>query len=357
MDKILKMTDFERSLIKWYRINKRDLPWRKTSNPYHIWVSEIILQQTQISQGTNYYLNFLRKFPDIQSLANAPIDEVLKVWQGLGYYSRARNFHEAAKTVVDQYDGIIPSSKSELQKLKGIGPYTAAAIASIAFGEKCIVVDGNVIRLLSRCFAMDVPVDTGKGRKIIEKLASNLLDEAKPGDFNEAMMDLGAMVCKPSNPECNSCPLNSGCKAFHLRQQDGFPVKLSKLTRKSRYFNYLIVTDGCSIRLNKRGKGDIWEGLYDFPLIEANSLMSTKEIKNKLAESWIGAEYKVNIIGDAVHVLTHRNIHARFFWLKAKKAADFPEFFNGSKSINVALKEVNSYPVPKLIENKINDLL
>ena len=204
---------FTRILEQWYNKNKRDLPWRRTRNPYHIWVSEIILQQTRINQGLDYYLRFLQKFPDIQSLAEAGEIEVLKIWQGLGYYSRARNMHAAAKEIMNLHKGIFPETYEEIRKLKGIGDYTAAAIASIAYGIPAPVVDGNVLRLFARFFGIKEPVDTEKGKKAVLEIAKQVINPRNPGDFNQAIMEFGALQCKPL-PDCRTCPLNSGCVAF-----------------------------------------------------------------------------------------------------------------------------------------------
>src|ERR1035437_3971325 len=235
------MPDFHKILTLWYQQNKRDLPWRMNNDPYSVWVSEIILQQTRIDQGTAYYLRFIRRFPDIESLANSSEEEVLKMWQGLGYYSRARNMHHAARQIMTEFNGRFPDSYNIIRTLKGVGDYTAAAIASISFGSENVVIDGNVYRVLSRIFGIATPIDTTNGKKEFSILAHSLLDKQNPGIFNEALMEFGALQCVPRNPLCIQCPFQDRCVALKNNQIDQFPVKSKQPKQKNRYFNYLFI--------------------------------------------------------------------------------------------------------------------
>ena len=273
--------NFTKILAKWYDKNKRDLPWRRTKDPYRIWVSEIILQQTRIEQGWDYYLRFLEKFPILRALASAEEEEVLKLWQGLGYYSRARNMHAAAKEIMNLHQGIFPKTYEEIRKLKGIGDYTAAAISSIAFGIPSPVVDGNVLRLFSRFFGIRDPVDTQKGKTTVLEKAKELISPEHPGDFNQAIMEFGALQCKPT-PDCKTCPLKPGCVAFQQNRIAEFPVKSKKQRQRTRYFHYLFIITGKgkkrSVFLKKRTGNDIWKNLFDFPLIETEKAVSHKKL-------------------------------------------------------------------------------
>ncbi len=230
------------SLLHWYNQNKRPLPWRETRDPYKIWLSEVILQQTRVAQGMDYYHRFLQAFPDVQSLAGADEQEVLKLWQGLGYYSRARNMHYTAREIIADHNGFFPKTAAGLKKLKGIGDYTSAAIASICFDEPTAVLDGNVARVISRLYAIETPVDTGKGRILLTDLANNLMDNSHPGTFNQAIMELGAMVCTPQSPGCNNCPLAFACEALKRNETGRFPVKTPKKPPTARHLNYLVIS-------------------------------------------------------------------------------------------------------------------
>ena len=277
---------------RWYKKNKRDLPWRQTDDPYMVWVSEVILQQTRVNQGINYYINFTKAFPDVISLAQANEDEVLKLWQGLGYYSRARNLHRAAKDVVEQMEGAIPHSYEGLLKLKGVGNYTASAIASICFGEARAVVDGNVSRVIARLFGVRQPINSTTGIKIIASLARELMDNEHPGDHNQAMMEFGALQCVPASPDCSICPLIDHCEAHQTGMVKQLPVKIPK--RKPvewwMYF-YIIVCNGETI-ITKRGTENIWKSLYQFPLVESDSPLSDAEV--------FGVRLKQNFPGNCI---------------------------------------------------------
>lgn len=257
-----------KNLMRWGKQNTRNYPWMGIGDPYKIWLSEIILQQTRVEQGLPYYLAFVKAYPTVGDLARADQDEVLLLWQGLGYYSRARNLLHTAREICSRYQGTFPASSGELKKLKGIGPYTAAAIASFAFGEPVAAIDGNAIRVLSRLFAIADPVDAPSARKQFEHLAEQLLDRKNPGLFNQAMMDLGSGICLPRNPLCNQCPLNGQCLAFRQQTPTAYPVKKQKIKRTARFFEFILLQSGDSLILEKRDHRSIWAGLYQFPVRE-----------------------------------------------------------------------------------------
>ncbi|MBL4704506.1 MAG: A/G-specific adenine glycosylase, partial [Flavobacteriales bacterium] len=262
------MNNFNSKIISWYTVHKRDLPWRKTKNPYKIWLSEIILQQTRIDQGTSYYLKFEAHYPTINDLANASEDEVLKDWQGLGYYSRARNLHGTAKHIVNELGGEFPNTYQEILKLKGVGDYTASAIASFCFGESEAVVDGNVYRVLSRYFGIETPIDSGKGKKEFKQLANQLICTENPSTFNQGIMEFGALQCKPKSPDCSQCPFQSSCVAYAKDKVGLLPIKEKKLKQRNRFFDYFLFLDNQQTILQQRTQKDIWQQLYEFPMIE-----------------------------------------------------------------------------------------
>jgi A/G-specific adenine glycosylase len=307
---------FTRPLLNWYASNKRDLPWRQTNNPYLIWLSEIILQQTRIDQGMAYYQRFAEAFPDVASLAGAPEDQVMKLWQGLGYYSRARNLHAAAKMVQSEFNGLFPDDYKQMIRLPGVGPYTAAAVVSIAYGKPHAVVDGNVYRLLSRWFGIATPIDSTAGQKEFSALASALIPGNRPGDFNQAMMDFGSMVCKPLAPLCNNCPLAAGCHAFKEQQISSYPAKAGKTKIRNRYMLYVVPIDHAGNTLvRKRIENDIWQGLYEFPVIEYDQIHAFENFSkspefNKLH---LGEEPIVEAVSQVkYHQLSHRKLHLLF---------------------------------------------
>lgn len=305
------MTDFVLQTINWYRRNKRELPWRETKNPYFIWLSEVILQQTRVDQGLSYYLKFIEKYPTIEKLALANEDEVLKLWQGLGYYSRARNLHATAKIVYHQYNGIFPSSLIEIEKLKGIGPYTAAAIASFAFDLPHAVVDGNVYRFLSRYYGISTPIDSTEGKKEFFQLANELIPTENSAEFNQAIMEFGGQYCTPNQPACMNCVHFASCVAGKSKSTSEFPVKSKKTKVRDRYFHYLYIEHNNEICFNKRGPNDVWENLYEFPLIETDS---KDKPSNQEIESF-------ELCFSTKHILSHQRIHAQFY--KTKLNADF----------------------------------
>jgi A/G-specific adenine glycosylase len=335
------------SLIKWYNIAARNLPWRETSDPYKIWLSEVVLQQTRVEQGMAYYYKFIEHYPTVFKLASAPIDDVLLLWQGLGYYSRARNLHKAARYLVGQFQGKFPEDFAELKKIPGVGNYTAAAIASLAFKLPVAVVDGNVYRVLSRVFEIAEPIDSTKGKNIFEKLANEVLDKNKPDIHNQAMMELGALICKPRAPLCDECPVSHQCGALKNRSQHYYPVKKVKGRQRERYFYYCIVTSADKIFIEKRNGNDIWKGLFQFPLIESNRMFSESEIiENINGDCGLsGPGFKVEkISGKQKHVLSHQIIYACFVHMQCPGQKNFSEKFQA-----VQINELQNYAFPRLI--------
>lgn len=354
MNKVIEILHYKgisSSLLKWYQKNKRKLPWRESfpKDPYKIWVSEIILQQTRIDQGLPYYHAFLNRFPDIFKLSQASEDEVLKLWQGLGYYSRARNMHHTARVLASHYGGNFPYDRRELLRLKGIGEYTASLISSVCFGQPYPVLDGNVYRVLSRLSASSKPVNSAEGKKFFLQFAEKLIDESNPGDFNEAMMDLGATVCLPQNPICKSCPLNSFCSAFQVKSQDKFPVKTPKKPLKNRYLHYFLVKDKDSIVLVKRRENDIWKNMYQFPLIE-------KPVTGKVKHSEINQNFhlkslKLKFLYSKIHILTHRKLHIYFYLVTG---FEFLTDLLPQGWLMVPYNQIINYALPKPVEEAVN---
>ena len=335
-------------LTDWYREHGRELPWRQTDDPYAIWISEIILQQTRVAQGLDYYRRFLERFPDIRTLAEAEEDEVLRYWQGLGYYRRARSLPAAARDMVARFGGRFPRNHEQVLSLKGIGAYTAAAICSFAYRQPYAVVDGNVFRVLSRLFDSDLPIDGTKGKQYFAELAAALLDPANPDLHNQAMMDFGALQCTPKSPGCGTCPLNHRCLALRNGTVDKRPVKEGKTTVRPRYFNYLHIRCGETVLLNRRENKDIWQNLYEYPLIETPSAVSFGQLQETDAFRDMFRETPFTVRGSVEmpkHVLSHRIIHARFYRL------DVPEFASGmEKFLKIAEPETERYAVSRLIE-------
>ncbi len=314
--------DFSSRLLSWYRIHGRDLPWRGSQDPYAIWISEIILQQTRVDQGKGYFFRFLTAFPNVESLASATQEEVLRMWQGLGYYSRARNLHEGARQIVEEFGGLWPASASEWQRVKGVGPYTAAAISSIAFGEAIPALDGNAFRVFARFFALEENMDTAGGKKLVQQLALDVISVKHPGDFNQAVMDFGSLVCKPSLPRCASCIFALDCLALQRGLVDVLPFRKPKAKKINRFFNYFFfVYDGEGedevFFMAKRKDKDIWENLYEFPMLESLSSLTPGEVCNG---EWYRGLFPGEIVPDCLeeplqmtHQLTHQTIHAKVF--------------------------------------------
>jgi A/G-specific adenine glycosylase len=329
------------------------IAWRKTRQAYRIWISEIILQQTRVEQGLPYYYRFIRQFPDVKSLARASSEKVLKVWQGLGYYSRAQNLHETARQIVKEYKGQFPKNYDELIRLKGIGPYTAAAIASFAFNRPHAVVDGNVMRLLARLFAIVIPVNSPAGKKIIQQKADELLDIKNPAIHNQAMIEAGSILCKPLNPLCNSCPVNDQCLAFQTGTASRFPVKLKKNDSPVIHLHYFILTDGKKVLVTKRPANGIWKGLYDFPKIEKSGSrkIGPSLIKKELAKLGV-SHARIRHSGQPVkHVLSHRRLHAGFSVVILPSG--FKTIIRPENGRIIGIDELKKIPVPRLIEKII----
>lgn len=328
------MQNFSLLIVDWYRQNKRALPWRSTKDPYKIWLSEIILQQTRVEQGTAYYHKFTAHYPTVIDLANASEQAVLNDWQGLGYYSRARNLHHSAKIIATTYGGTFPDTYNEILALKGVGKYTAAAIASFAFNEPKAVVDGNVYRFLSRVFNIYTPIDSNKGQKEFQMVADELISELHPGDHNQAMMELGAVICTPTQPKCMECPVNMFCEARLKDTIDQLPVKSKKTKVRDRYFHYLIYTEKEHTLIEQRTAKDIWQHLYQFPLLETTS--------NELPDLNISTlRYSSEQI---IHKLSHQNIHAVFHVLNGLPKKLDP----GQKRIKIS--DIQDYPLPRIID-------
>jgi len=320
------MTNFSPILIDWYHKNKRDLPWRNTVNPYNIWLSEVILQQTRVDQGMSYYLKFVENFNTIKDLSEASEDKVLALWKGLGYYSRGRNLRKAAIQVMNEFDGVFPKDFKSLKKLKGVGDYSAAAIASFAYKEKVAVVDGNVYRVLSRLYNIDTPIDISLGKKQFSELANSLISEKHPDLFNQAIMEFGALQCKPKKPNCEVCVFDEQCEAYNKGTIEVRPVKSKKIKKKSRYLNFMFFEGNNKISLEKRGEKDIWANMFQLPLIED---FNDFEERNE------------ELLWETKHILTHQNLFCRFYRVNS----------SGKDTKLVDLNDLEKYALPRVIEN------
>jgi len=346
------MIEIAKLLYHWYLKNKRDLPWRDTQNPYYIWVSEIILQQTRVEQGLPYYQKFIEYFPTIKLLAEANEREVLSVWKGLGYYRRALNMHQAAKYVLNDCNGQFPQTYNELLKLKGVGEYTAAAIASIAFNEKTPVVDGNVIRVMSRVFMLDGDKNNLKFKRQLAEMIKPSMDFYNPSVINQGLMELGALVCLPQKPTCSVCPINAYCKAYKANKIQQYPTTSEKVKQKAIYFNYLIITDFNHVLMQLRKDDDIWKNMYQFPLIEADKNFHLEELTQNTQFKKLFPRKMVFLYESKIykHILSHRIIYAKFFIFKLIEGDHYDfEKFN--------IQELDKLPLPRLIEKIKNDLV
>ena len=341
------MEQFSAILEQWYGLHKRELPWRQTTDPYLIWISEIILQQTRVAQGYAYFLRFVERFPTVQALAEAPADEVMKLWQGLGYYSRARNLHEAARSIME-HGGDFPATYEAVRALKGVGDYTAAAICAFAYGLPCAVVDGNVYRVLSRWMGIDTPIDSAQGKKLFAALAQEFLDKERPALYNQAIMDFGALQCTPQSPDCFSCPLAGSCVARSEGRVASLPVKSHKTKVTARYFNYVYARAGADTFLNKREADDIWKNLYELPLVESpRPWNETDLLASGQFRAWLGGQEEGAVCclrQQVKHVLSHQVIYATFYELVLPEGA---EAFSGF--LRVPLAELEQYAVPRLV--------
>jgi A/G-specific adenine glycosylase len=341
---------FSEKILSWYLKNKRDLPWRSTKDPYRIWLSEIILQQTRVAQGTPYYNKFTEHYPTVEDLAEAGEDEVLKLWQGLGYYTRARNLHTTAKFVADELGGRFPEDYDGLLKLKGIGDYTASAIASICFDKPEPVLDGNVLRVLARYFGIIMPVDGPGAASYFKNLAREIMEKDRVRDYNQGIMEFGAIQCTPKKPDCKSCPLQDSCAALAQEKVLELPIKIKKGKIRKRYFNYLVGIDANNnTRLVQRSKNDIWKRLYEFPLLESEAELETRHIiprcQDLLEVSDIGAVYENNS-NPVIHKLSHQQLHTKFWIVKT----------NDLFKSGIPVEQLDEYPVPVPISNFIKTL-
>ena len=338
------MHPISNKLIAWYKRNKRDLPWRNTKDPYKIWLSEVMLQQTQVVQGLSYYLKFTETFPTIVDLANASEDKVLHMWQGLGYYSRARNLHAAAKEVKTTYEGKFPSTFDSIKSLKGVGDYTAAAIASIAYDLPYAVVDGNVYRVLARLFDLHTPINSGAGKKEFQLLANEILNKKYPALHNSAMMEFGALWCKPQNPKCETCPVQEHCMAFQNNTVFALPVKDKKVKIRNRYFHYFIFNYKDSVYIHKRAEKDIWQNLYEFYLIETPEPTSEEVmLKNKTLRSVVKDFNLLSISSLKKHILSHQHIYGTFYEI------DLKEPVKSKSLLKIKKADLINYGLPQLI--------
>lgn len=347
---------FSTAIIGWYQQHKRDLPWRHSKDPYVIWLSEVILQQTRVEQGLPYFRRFLAHYPTVIDFANASEDEILRHWQGLGYYSRARNMHAAAKSVAIEHGGIFPSTYEELIKLKGVGEYTAAAIASFAADEAKAVVDGNVFRVLARYLGVDEPINSSKGKKLFIELAQSLLDERQPGLYNQAIMEFGALQCRPKNPGCEDCVMRLGCHALQTERVAQLPKKIKGKGSQNRFFNYFIVMENDRLLMRKRGKGDIWQSLYDLPLVETPRMVEVTELsRQEEVVDFFGKNASFDIVAAKKHILSHQNLFAQFILVNERDTLVAIEKKIGGDY--VFIKDLNTLAQPKLIFSFLREFM
>ncbi len=347
---------FREKLLAWHAGNDRPLPWKGEKNPYFIWLSEIILQQTRVEQGLPYFERFKENYPTVHDLAAAPADGVMKLWEGLGYYSRARNLHATAKNIAENMNGIFPATHAEILKLKGVGPYTAAAIASFAYDLPHAVVDGNVYRVLSRTFGIATPIDTTPGKKEFAALAEECLDKTQPGVYNQAIMDFGATHCTPKSPNCQSCPMQEDCTALQENKVEILPVKSKKLTKRERFFYYFVIKSGDRVLVRRRGAGDIWQGLYEFPLLESDRAIENKSAieGSEILQDLIAPEdYAVLRISKSYkRVLTHQKISIRFWEIEVEK---FKSGYEDKGFRAVSRAELAGLAFPRTIDLYLSD--
>jgi len=336
--------------LEWYARQGRDLPWRRTRDPYRIWLSEVILQQTRVAQGMEYYLRFTERWPDVDALAAAREDETLKMWQGLGYYSRARNLHAAAKKIVGHFGGRFPRTLEAVRSLPGVGDYTAAAVCSMAYGIPCAVLDGNVFRVLARLFDVETPIDTSAGKKTFAELAQHLLDPARPGLYNQAIMDFGALQCTPAQPRCEECPLATRCMALATGTVGARPVKQSRTKVSDRWFDYLHITCGDRTLLCRREERDIWQGLYEFPLVESpgpadfSAIAASPRFRELAGGGW----HLLRSVAMPCHRLSHRTIHA------VVHRIEVPTLTPAAEKLAVETASLGDYAIPRLLDRYLS---
>jgi A/G-specific adenine glycosylase len=336
---------FSSTLLDWNRqSNDRQMPWKGEKDPYLVWLSEIILQQTRVEQGLPYFLRFKETYPTVKHLADAPEDDVMRLWQGLGYYSRARNLHWTAKHIATELKGVFPSTYHDIKLLKGIGPYTAAAIASFIFGERQAVVDGNVIRVLARIYGIDKPFDTTEGKKAFSELAQKLISDEHPGEYNQAIMDFGATICVPANPKCEICPFEDKCIAYKENRQEELPFKSKRIVKKERFFYYLVLKNSKEIIISKRGAGDIWQGLYELPMIESDAPI--RKNLNKAVSDFLGYKVKIDSYSQPyTQQLTHQTIQSVFIFPQDTDVQN--THIEGA--IKAPLKKLHTFGFPKVV--------
>lgn len=354
---VLNSQHFADNLIHWYERNKRDLPWRNTVDTYQIWLSEVILQQTRVNQGLPYFQKFLYHYPNVKALAEAPEKEVLRHWQGLGYYSRAKNLHACARMIIKDYNGKFPNCYKDLLKLSGVGKYTAAAIASFAYKEKVPVVDGNVYRVLSRLFGVEDDISSAKGQHNFFELAKTLIPKKKSDIYNQAIMEFGALHCTPSQPKCETCPFKSACFAYREGKQHFLPVKNKKLKIKNRFFHYFILHYKDKIGMNERQHKDIWQGLYDFYLVEEKQFKNPETIRGNETVEWIIKNGGIMLHESRAfkHILTHQHIHAKFFHVRMKDALLSNSQLKMKNTAYYSINEIMDLPKPILIDNYLKE--
>lgn len=339
----LSVDGIAQKILRWHKTVHRPLPWKGEKNPYLIWVSEIILQQTRAEQGVPYYLKFRKRFPSVESLAEASEDEVLRLWQGLGYYTRARNLHAAAKFICHKLAGRFPGDYQSIRRLKGVGEYTAAAIASFAYNQPCPVVDGNVLRVLSRLFGIETAIDSARGKEQCRALAEKLMPKKHPARYNQAVMDFGALQCVPINPDCSRCPLKKICLALKKNMVARLPVKSKKAKPKHRYFHYLVIREGNFTYLSKRNGRDIWKNLYEFPMIESNAALGISELAKTARWKEIFQKIKphqIKFSGKFRQLLTHQKIEASFFEIHVSRRMEG----NGLIRVGYGFSEKFAFP-------------
>jgi A/G-specific adenine glycosylase len=340
---------FTKKLLEWYSPTDRPMPWKEEKNPYLIWLSEIMLQQTRVEQGLSYYIKFKKNYPTVADLANAPEDELMKHWEGLGYYSRARNLHTSAKFIHNELNGVFPDTYQDIISLKGVGEYTAAAIASFAYSLPHAVVDGNVYRVLSRFFGIDIPTDSTEGKKYIKKIADEVLHQKDPARYNQAIMDFGATVCKPKLALCDTCPMKRKCIAYKYDRVGELPIKTKKIKKITRYFIYLVINKGTSVFIRKRTEKDIWKNLYEYPMIETKKELNEKDLlkQKDFLEIFFNKFYGISKVSDSyVQQLTHRSIIAKF--VEINVSDDFKVTKNDW--LCVEKTEIRRFAFPKIID-------
>jgi A/G-specific adenine glycosylase len=345
---------FTEKLMEWFATNHRPLPWKGVKNPYLVWLSEIILQQTTVRQGLPYFENFAKRYPSVKDLADAPEDEVMKLWEGLGYYSRARNLHATAKHIAYELNSSFPNTYEDILKLKGVGAYTAAAIASFAFDLPHAVVDGNVYRVLSRYFGIEEPIDSNKAKGIFTDLANELLDKNRPADFNQAMMDFGATHCTPAAPKCSECLMRENCQAFLSNKVSILPIKSKKIQKKTRFFNYLILNKNENVLIKKRTAKDIWQDLYEFPMIETDNLIEKNEIQLRGSDFLNIDKKNIRIVRESQpfqQTLTHQKIIGVFWEIECEKE----NFEKNNEMFEIKRKDLFKFAFPKIIDNYLKN--